>query len=169
MKTEYFQLLKDPRWQKKRLEKLEASNWHCDNCGDHETTLHVHHRQYFKNRMPWDYEDAQLHVLCEDCHLDEHQTLDELKDLISRASPSKSGALLAGFYEQDELVHWGDIESFRQGDHYTYLSGVVARIVSELTAVHQMQILVDAVKLSGNKPDNIKIINRLIDLYGDIQ
>jgi hypothetical protein len=34
----YADLLKNPQWQKKRLEVLEASGWECEMCGDKTTT-----------------------------------------------------------------------------------------------------------------------------------
>ena len=70
----YQEKLKDPRWQKKRLEVLERDNWCCKNCGDYESTLHVHHKVYEKNKAPWDYENVMLESLCEDCHKKEHST-----------------------------------------------------------------------------------------------
>jgi 5-methylcytosine-specific restriction endonuclease McrA len=64
----YSEKLKDPRWQKKRLEILERDKWTCQACGDKETTLNVHHKIYYANKNPWDYEDDILITLCEDCH-----------------------------------------------------------------------------------------------------
>lgn len=79
MKPTYFEKLKDPRWQKKRLECLEAADWACHRCRDSESPLHVHHKQYLKGRQPWEYEVGQLEVLCEGCHKLEHETEDELQ------------------------------------------------------------------------------------------
>lgn len=70
--TVYLEKLKDPRWQKKRLEIFERDEWACQRCGDKKTTLHVHHTCYKKGRTPWDYEGHQLLTLCEDCHSNEH-------------------------------------------------------------------------------------------------
>lgn len=67
MKT-YWEKLKDPRWQKKRLEILDRDGFSCVNCGDTTKTLNVHHGYYEKGRDPWDYADSTLHTLCEDCH-----------------------------------------------------------------------------------------------------
>lgn len=99
----YFQKLKDPRWQKKRLEALEAADWTCQCCFDSEATLHVHHRAYFKGREPWDYEVGQLEVLCESCHEEHHEEDDKLK-LVCSFAPidgpnSRDGvaSLVAGF------------------------------------------------------------------------
>lgn len=85
MKQTYFEKLKDPRWQKKRLECLDAAGWSCEMCGDDESTLHVHHKQYFKGREPWDYERGQLAVLCEACHSAQHESEDELQVIASFA------------------------------------------------------------------------------------
>lgn len=64
----YAEKLKSPKWQKRRLQILERDNFTCTLCADSETTLHVHHLRYFKNRNPWEYEDGDLMTLCEDCH-----------------------------------------------------------------------------------------------------
>jgi len=67
-KKNYSDLLKDPRWQKKRLQILERDDFTCQGCGDTETTLHVHHKEYVYGRMPWEYDDEELITYCEDCH-----------------------------------------------------------------------------------------------------
>lgn len=66
--TTYAEKLKDPRWQKKRLEILERDNWTCQYCGNKDTTLHVHHREYRDNLEPWEYPNIDLITLCELCH-----------------------------------------------------------------------------------------------------
>lgn len=63
----YAEKLKDPRWQKRRLEIFERDEFTCQCCRDTENTLHVHHLQYFKGE-PWDVEDIYLITLCENCH-----------------------------------------------------------------------------------------------------
>lgn len=87
-KSEYAQKLLDPRWQKLRLEAQEAAGWKCAACWsglEDGKTLHVHHRQYFKGREPWEYEVAQLEVLCKDCHSEHHQEIDALALVASYA------------------------------------------------------------------------------------
>ena len=64
----YFEKLKDPRWQKKRLEIMERAEFKCEWCGDEEKTLNVHHKFYRKGADPWDYPDHALTTLCEECH-----------------------------------------------------------------------------------------------------
>lgn len=67
-KKTYFEKLKDPRWQKKRLEMLESAEFKCQSCGDTEDTLNVHHVFYEKDTDPWDYQDKVYMVLCNKCH-----------------------------------------------------------------------------------------------------
>lgn len=65
-KKTYSDLLKDPRWQKKRLEVFNRDNFTCLMCGSGEETLHVHHERYCKN--PWDVSSKYLQTLCFRCH-----------------------------------------------------------------------------------------------------
>lgn len=64
----YSEKLKNPRWQKKRLEIFERDGWKCRACQDEKSTLHVHHLVYEKGKEPWDYDNAKLVTLCEECH-----------------------------------------------------------------------------------------------------
>jgi len=82
-KISYFEKLKDPRWQRKRLEAMESKDFTCESCGDSESTLNVHHKAYFKSRDPWEYEINQLNVLCASCHENEHSKVDHLKLICS--------------------------------------------------------------------------------------
>jgi hypothetical protein len=67
MKT-YSEKLKDPRWQRKRLEIMERDTFTCVICGDDKSTLNVHHTYYGKGKLPWDYDIKHLITLCEPCH-----------------------------------------------------------------------------------------------------
>lgn len=68
MTSSYAEKLRDPRWQKKRLEILERDEWMCQNCFDSESTLVVHHRRYLKGTEPWEYPNGLLLTLCVNCH-----------------------------------------------------------------------------------------------------
>lgn len=71
----YEDLLKDPRWQKRRLEIMQRDNFTCQHCGNglnDGVPLNVHHIRYRRNLMPWEYGDADLTTLCEKCHKEEH-------------------------------------------------------------------------------------------------
>jgi len=88
-KKSYSELLKDPRWQKKRLEVLEESNFECEECGDKSNTLHVHHGAYLKNTDPWDHPNCLLHCLCEKCHEDASKEMYFLKTMLGLMLPSR--------------------------------------------------------------------------------
>lgn len=65
-KTNYSEKLRDPRWQKKRLEIFNRDKFTCVLCLDKSTTLHVHHEEYFGD--PWEAENGNLKTLCAHCH-----------------------------------------------------------------------------------------------------
>lgn len=62
----YSSKLRNPKWQKKRLEILNRDEFTCRLCTDKETTLNVHHLEYKGN--PWDVPNTSLITLCEHCH-----------------------------------------------------------------------------------------------------
>lgn len=102
-KSAYSEKLKDPRWQKLRLEVMNRSEFHCEICGDGSSTLHVHHKEYFKGREVWEYEIGQLSCICEDCHDAIHGSIDALKLICSYValdgpgSSDEVAALIAGY------------------------------------------------------------------------
>lgn len=111
---------RDPRpYIEKRLEILQRDDWACTFCGDKEKTLHVHHRQYIKGRMPWEYEEEFLTTLCFECH-EEITNEKRLFDASSRA-------ILEGDHEQvrgyiDMIVARRDCSSIGPGS-YEYFMG----------------------------------------------
>ena len=64
----YSEKLRDPRWQKLRLEVMSRAGFGCENCGDKNSTLHIHHSYYVSKRDPWEYPIGSLSCLCENCH-----------------------------------------------------------------------------------------------------
>jgi hypothetical protein len=67
MNKTYSQKLKDPQWQKKRLEVLSRDRFTCRVCECDTKTLHVHHFKY-DGSNPWETNTSDLTTLCEDCH-----------------------------------------------------------------------------------------------------
>lgn len=78
-KSNYSELLRDPRWQKMRLQILERDQWKCTSCANAKDTLHVHHRYYENGRKPWEYPINSLATLCANCHENETICLKEAK------------------------------------------------------------------------------------------
>jgi hypothetical protein len=69
----YSEKLKDPRWQKKRLEIFQRDNFECQHCHETSITLNIHHLKYIKGNNPWEYDNKYLLTLCEDCHEIDYQ------------------------------------------------------------------------------------------------
>lgn len=67
-KQTWYEFLKHPKWQRKRLEIMERAGFECEECGVDNETLNVHHGYYEKGLKPWEYPDETLSCLCEDCH-----------------------------------------------------------------------------------------------------
>ncbi len=82
MRKSYSEKLKDPRWQRKRLEVLHRDDFSCQKCGETKETLHVHHRRYIQGHEPWEYSDRDLVTLCELCHETETEIWPEALGII---------------------------------------------------------------------------------------
>ena len=76
MGKSYQDKLKDPRWQRRRLEIMQRDDFQCQMCFSREDTLTVHHKEYIKGLEPWEYEDKHLITLCECCHKKVHINID---------------------------------------------------------------------------------------------
>lgn len=103
--SNYSELLKDPRWQKKRLEILTRDKWECRFCGDGENTLHVHHLIYIQDKDPWEYASPVLVTLCEECHKAIHDCSEWVQSVI---------ATLLAEIERNKESHYFDL----QNDHH---------------------------------------------------
>lgn len=76
----YAEKLKDPRWQRKRLEIMDRDGWKCTLCNSTDTTLAVHHLNYQKGFMPWEYDNSSLVTLCENCHKEKHRVINIIEN-----------------------------------------------------------------------------------------
>jgi len=76
----YSEKLRDPRWQKKRLEVLQRDNFTCVKCEDSTTELHIHHLEYRGFIDPWEYELGEMETLCKVCHSKEHEEISEVNE-----------------------------------------------------------------------------------------
>lgn len=80
--NQYAEKLKDPRWQKKRLEINNRDNWTCQKCKSSTEQLQVHHRHYIPGREPWDYPNELLVCLCWKCHKEEEDFANKAQDIL---------------------------------------------------------------------------------------
>lgn len=108
-KEAYLAKLRDPRWQKMRLQVLERDEWTCRRCFDSQSTLHVHHRWYTSGHDPWEYPMAALVTLCVSCHEEEGiLTTDYSHDLVlmlkRRGAMGYAFAGLCNAFSPDDAV-----------------------------------------------------------------
>jgi hypothetical protein len=68
----YAEKLRDPRWQRKRLEVMQEHDFSCQDCGRNDLELHVHHIRYIHGKDPWDYSFDNYRCLCVNCHDRKH-------------------------------------------------------------------------------------------------
>lgn len=71
----YFDKLKDPRWQRKRLEIFQRDDWKCTKCSSATKELHVHHTEYINGLAPHEHPDNLMVTLCCLCHRKEHKLI----------------------------------------------------------------------------------------------
>lgn len=135
MTLSYQEKLKDPRWQKRRLEILERDGWNCQLCHDSESTLVVHHRRYLPNIEPWDSPDELLVTLCQECH-----------DLERTERPGSEDDLLAMLRT---LFFYRDIDSLATGFH-------------NLILLHAPEVVASVYEWALSSPE---IQRELIDRY----
>jgi hypothetical protein len=64
----YSEKLRDPRWQRLRLEVMGRDDFECRICRSGSETLHVHHSYYRGGASPWEYPEWSLLTLCAPCH-----------------------------------------------------------------------------------------------------
>ena len=75
--SKYSELLKDPRWQKKRLKIMERDNFQCQITFEKDKTLCVHHKKYIKGKKPWEYANKDLITITDEEHTAMHIVLSE--------------------------------------------------------------------------------------------
>jgi hypothetical protein len=135
--TAYWEKLRDPRWQRKRLEAMEAAEFSCEMCCDDKSTLNVHHKAYFKGREPGDYDVDQLCVLCEACHEDYHSGEDVLSLLFSRlALDGPQGRITAASLLSGFLGRTGDIPEDACDKNAYFAGGLAVILFYERRGIH---------------------------------
>ena len=91
----YAEKLRDPKWQRKRLEIMKRDGFGCRDCGETTKTLHVHHCYYGKCE-PWEVRSELLLTLCWECHEMRQEQEDDGKLML--------GQLFARCMDIDRLV-----------------------------------------------------------------
>lgn len=129
----YQNKLRDPRWQKKRLEVFERDRWTCRACDGTDMTLHVHHLYYEKEKDPWDYPIEAFVTLCEECHEEETQLRPQservLLDALRRAAFSHAHLLDLAF----------GFRFFSQADHPLITAQILAWALQKQDVMEELK------------------------------
>ena len=67
----YKEQMNDRRWMAFRQFVLAVRGEYCECCGDNHI-LQIHHLQYQKKRLAWEYTVNDVRVLCKCCHMKVH-------------------------------------------------------------------------------------------------
>lgn len=70
-----------PEWKALRAKVVADRGAKCESCGNR-GRLAVHHRHYFRDRRVWEYEEADLLVLCKACHSIVHDRIETAEHVI---------------------------------------------------------------------------------------
>lgn len=108
-KSSYGALLRNPKWQKARLETMQRANFACEKCGDKDSTLNVHHKNYKQGRNPWEYELSNFVCLCESCHEDIHEQKQVINNLLPYSELDFSEILSGYISVQDNSSYVGSL------------------------------------------------------------
>jgi len=163
----YSELLKDPRWQKMRLKKLEAAAWSCELCCDTETMLSVHHKRYVKGRMPWEYDEVELVVLCQPCHEETHEDKNLQAAFIARLDVD--GPMSVG----DFFAYGAGALDCGAGD--SQLSALLAQLESDAPCQFAAGRIIRNLSLYGLTAEGFQKLSKQLDpdsldesLFGDL-
>ena len=64
----YSDMLKCTDWKFIRLKILVRDGYTCQDCKEVSARLHVHHKFYLKDKLPWEMDESGLISLCAKCH-----------------------------------------------------------------------------------------------------
>jgi 5-methylcytosine-specific restriction endonuclease McrA len=101
----YAEKLRRPRWQRKRLELLQSTDFTCELCGATDQQLQIHHPIYRVGVEPWDYPTDTLMVLCLQCHEERQEIERQFFYKVSLAIRYKNNT------ELKEMPVWTMLES----------------------------------------------------------
>jgi hypothetical protein len=133
----YSEKLKDPRWQKKRLQILERDTCTRRACRAKDKTLNVHHIFYLSGTEPWDIPDGLLITFCCDCHNpgpceDKYKTCNDCpeykKDCIGQAThPHDIAVMIADLLN----LLWTNADQFGGRDYHNIIYNAVYMLKPE--------------------------------------
>jgi len=132
MKT-YSEKLRDPRWQRKRLELFQRDNFKCRRCGDSKKEIQIHHLVYRKGLQPWEYPENAMITLCVVCHKEAEELRDYVCLQLGTSLNAENAAFWAAFARnRKEFKHWSSAIS-----HLSHCIGNEQSDESDITIVRE--------------------------------
>jgi hypothetical protein len=103
----YWEKLQDPKWQRKRLEIFQRSQFKCEWCGSEKYSLQVHHGFYSGD--PWEAGDDVLYCLCEHCHKWAEERKHDIRIELGRLHPKYHRSFFGELLRFREAADKGDV------------------------------------------------------------
>ena len=132
--------------------------------GNKENQLHVHHKQYFKGRKPWQYENDQLQVLCHKCHDLNHVVIQSIKEILSLSDNDEIFNILLGYADIDVVKKMSEFPHAAYSYEYETI-GLMARL---LTFIHFKNYRTICEFLIANSYDEEEATNFFRQKYNNI-
>lgn len=123
MKSSYTAKLRDPRWQKKRLQVFERDEFFCCHCQDGSKELHAHHLSYAPGKEPWDYPLSNFITLCCDCH---HELTVVLKKIQLATGDGR------------KAVAFKRLLALLEGEHWNTITGILIVLAKEPSRIEKI-------------------------------
>jgi hypothetical protein len=162
-KPTYWELLKHPKWQEKRLRIMERAGFKCEECDTDKVTLNVHHKYYTKGANPWEYPDHALQCLCEPCHGEVHEWKEKLSHELAMLSTDRLQEVL-GYVRGLQMEAGGGFDF--EVENYAVAMGMV-RVFLSLSRYQTAPPCIDLLGLSDGP--NMIDGNMLIELCGCVE
>lgn len=161
MKSDFAAQYKHPLWQKRRLEALSDAGFQCSNCGEAESTLHVHHKRYVKDRKIWEYRHNELEVLCEPCHARAHAIKDGISEVLTLVeNQGRVLSMLRGYARNDGPFFDGD--GWDVDDPWAFHCGYLAGRLMDDDAELQIAIAKRMLKYAKTRNPQATLLHKYI-------
>lgn len=79
----YLEQIRNPKWQKKRLEIMQRDGFKCCICKANDKPLNVHHLYYMPKTLIWEYDNEAMKTVCEEHHEQLTKDLPKLAGLLA--------------------------------------------------------------------------------------
>jgi len=94
--AQYKEKLKSPQWKKFAADVQQAKGRACNCCRRSDIETHVHHIYYDPTKEPWEYDHADVVLLCWQCHRDLHDRLNDFRKYVFRCLTPNTMRVLNG-------------------------------------------------------------------------